>query len=73
MSLFSKGLSFLLILLGNLTYVKSDIVSGEVISQAKRCKTNCIDQGGTFCKSFGELRTGFCCYSSMAIPCDARS
>ncbi len=63
----------LLILIESITYVKSDIVSGEVISDTKRCKTNCIDRGGTFCKSYGELTTGFCCYSSMAIPCDARS
>lgn len=53
--------------------LRADIVAGERINTAARCKTNCIDQGGVFCKQFGVLDWGYCCYTDMGLPCDRRS
>ncbi len=42
--------------------VGAQINVGEQMTSAFKCKTSCIDQGGVFCKPFGEDLTGYCCY-----------
>ncbi len=46
----------------SLAIVEAQINLGEQMTSAFKCKTSCIDQGGVFCKPFGEDLTGYCCY-----------
>ena len=52
--------------------VSADITQGRMNS-AEKCKSLCIDQGGTFCKPFGVYDWGYCCYTDMGLPCDKRT